>query len=50
VNSVALSGKDKKTLFILARGARDSQGDEVANAAQVYSISMIAQDFKKRAK
>jgi gluconolactonase len=50
VISVAFSGKDKKTLFILARGAKDSQGNEVANAAQVYSISMIAQGFKKRAK
>ena len=50
VISVAFSGHDKKTLFILARGAKDSQGNEVANAAQVYSISMIAQGFKKRAK
>jgi gluconolactonase len=50
VISVAFSGRDKKTLFILARGAKDSQGNEVANAAQVYSISMIAQGFKKRAK
>jgi gluconolactonase len=50
VISVAFSGPDKKTLFILARGARDQQGNEVANAAQVYSIPMIAQGFKKRAK
>jgi sugar lactone lactonase YvrE len=50
VISVAFSGHDKKTLFILARGAKDSLGNEVANAAQVYSISMIAQGFKKRAK
>jgi gluconolactonase len=50
VISVAFSGQDKKTLFILARGARDTQGNEVANAAQVYSIPMIAQGFKKRAK
>jgi sugar lactone lactonase YvrE len=50
VISVAFSGHDKKTLFILARGAKDTQGNEVANAAQVYSISMIAQGFKKRAK
>jgi sugar lactone lactonase YvrE len=50
VISVAFSGRDKTTLFILARGAKDSQGNEVANAAQVYSISMIAQGFKKRAK
>jgi len=50
VISVAFSGHDKKTLFILARGAKDTQGDEVADAAQIYSISMIAQGFKKRAK
>ncbi len=50
VISVAFSGHDKKTLFVLARGAKDSQGSEVANAAQVYSISMIAQGFRKRAK
>ena len=50
VISVAFSGNDKKTLFILARGAKDPQGNEVANAAQVYSIPMIAQGFKKRAK
>jgi gluconolactonase len=50
VISVAFSGPDKKTLFILARGAKDQQGNEVANAAQVYSIPMSAQGFKKRAK
>ena len=50
VISVAFSGRDKRTLFILARGAKDSQGAEVANAAQVYSIPMIAQGFKNRAK
>jgi gluconolactonase len=49
VISVAFAGRDKMTLFILARGAKDPQGNEVANAAQVYSISMIAQGFKKRA-
>lgn len=50
VISAAFSGKDKKTLYILARGARDQQGTQVANAAQVYSIEMVAQGFKKRAK
>ena len=50
VISAAFSGKDKKTLYILARGAKDQAGNEVANAAQVYSIEMIAQGFKKRAK
>jgi gluconolactonase len=50
VISAAFSGKDKKTLYILARGARDQAGNEVSNAAQVYTIQMIAQGFKKRAK
>ncbi len=50
VISVTFSGPDKKSLFVLARGAKDQQGKEVANAAQVYSISMVAQGFKKRAK
>ena len=50
VISAAFSGKDKMTLYILARGARDQAGNEVANAAQVYTIQMIAQGFKKRAK
>jgi sugar lactone lactonase YvrE len=50
VISAAFSGKDKKTLYILARGAKDQAGNEVANAAQVYTIEMIAQGFKKRAK
>jgi sugar lactone lactonase YvrE len=50
VISVAFSGPNKKELYILARGAKDAQGNEVRNAAQVYSISMIAQGFKKRAK
>jgi gluconolactonase len=50
VISAAFSGKDKKTLYVLARGAKDQAGNEVANAAQVYTIDMIAQGFKKRAK
>jgi len=50
VISVAFSGPHKKTLYILAQGAKDAQGKEVDNAAQVYSIPMIAQGFKKRAK
>jgi len=50
VISVAFSGPDKKSLYILARGARMADGTEVANAAQVYSIQMIAQGFKKRLK
>ena len=50
VISTAFGGKDKKTLFILARGAKDANGEEVANAAQVYGIQMIAQGYKGRAK
>ena len=50
VISCAFGGKDKKTLFVLARGATDADGQEVANAAQVWSIPMIAQGYKRRAK
>jgi gluconolactonase len=48
--TVAFGGKDKHTLFVLARGAKDASGNEVANAAQVYAIQMIAQGYKGRAK
>jgi len=50
VISCAFGGKDKKTLFVLARGAQDAEGNDVANAAQVWSIQMIAQGYKERAK
>jgi gluconolactonase len=50
VISCAFGGTEKKTLFILARGAQDAQGHEVANAAQVWRIAMIAQGYKGRAK
>ena len=50
VISCAFGGNDKKTLFVLARGAQDAEGNEVANAAQVWSIQMIAQGHKERAK
>jgi sugar lactone lactonase YvrE len=50
VISVAFGGKDKRTLYVLARGAKDASGAEVANAAQVYSIQMIAQGYRGRAK
>jgi gluconolactonase len=46
----AFSGPDKKTFFVLARGATDAEGNEVANAAQVWSIPMMAQGYKGRAK
>jgi gluconolactonase len=50
VISLALGGTDKRTLFVLARGAIDSDGNEVRNAAQVYSIPMIASGYRGRAK
>src|SRR5712671_1299847 len=50
VITCAFGGKDKKTLYILARGAKDAGGEEVANAAQVWTIQMIAQGYKGRAK
>lgn len=50
VISVSFGGPGKKTLFILARGAEDSDGKQIANAAQVYSIPMIAQGYKGRPK
>ena len=50
VISCAFGGNDKKTLFVLARGAQDAEGNEVANAAQVWSIQTIAQGYKGRAK
>jgi gluconolactonase len=50
VISVAFGGTDKKTLFVLARGAVDADGNQVGNAAQVYSIPMIAQGYRGRAK
>lgn len=50
VISVAFGGQDKRTLFVLARGAKDATGNEVANAAQVYAIPTIAQGYRGRAK
>ena len=50
VISCAFGGTDKKTLFVLARGAQDAEGNEVANAAQVWSIQTIAKGYTRRAK
>jgi gluconolactonase len=50
VITAAFGGKDKKTLFVLARGAVAADGSEVANAAQVWSIPMVAQGYRGRAK
>ncbi|HEX4074377.1 MAG TPA: SMP-30/gluconolactonase/LRE family protein [Candidatus Acidoferrales bacterium] len=48
--SVSFGGPDRKTLFILARGAQDSTSQQIANAAQVYSIQMIAHGPSSRPK
>ncbi|HUA01366.1 MAG TPA: SMP-30/gluconolactonase/LRE family protein [Candidatus Aquilonibacter sp.] len=48
--SVSFGGPDRHTLFILARGAEDSTGQQIANAAQVYSIPMIAGGYSGRPK
>jgi sugar lactone lactonase YvrE len=50
VISAAFGGPGKKTLFVLARGATDANGTQVANAAQVYAIELIAQGYRGRAK
>jgi gluconolactonase len=50
VISLSFGGPNRKTLFVLARGAVDSTGNQIANAAQVYSIQMIAQGYKGRPK
>jgi gluconolactonase len=50
VISVAFGGAGKRTLFVLARGAKDAAGNDVANAAQVYAIPMVAAGYRGRAK
>src|SRR5215510_7966555 len=50
VITAAFGGKDKKMLYILARGAVAADGSEVANAAQVWVIPMLAQGYKGKAK
>jgi gluconolactonase len=50
VISVAFGGREKRTLFVLARGATEANGTEIANAAQVYTIETIARGFAGRAK
>ena len=46
--SVAFAGPDKKTLFIVARGA-EGKGDE-RWARSIYKVSMVAQGYLGRAK
>jgi gluconolactonase len=48
--SVAFSGPEKKTLYVMTQGVKDAHGKEVDNSAHVYAIAMIAQGFKGRAK
>ncbi|HTW23849.1 MAG TPA: SMP-30/gluconolactonase/LRE family protein [Candidatus Baltobacteraceae bacterium] len=48
--SVSFGGPNRQTLFILARGAQDSTGQQIANAAQVYSIQMVAHGYAGRPK
>ena len=50
VISVSFGGANRKTLFVLARGAEAAGGTLIANAAQVYSIPIIAQGYKGRPK
>ena len=50
VISVAIGGREKKTLFILARGATQAEGSDLANAAQVYTMPLLAHGYKGRAK
>ena len=48
--SMSFGGPGRHTLFILARGAEDSTDQQIANAAQVYSIQMIARGPSSRPK
>jgi|KBSMisStandDraft_5_1062788.scaffolds.fasta_scaffold26670_5 gluconolactonase len=57
VISVAFSGADKKTLYVVGSGALGPDGREFVtaegvrnNAKTIYRISMLAQGFKGRAK
>jgi len=46
--SIAFAGPDKKTLYIVGRGA-DGPGDQ-DQARSIYKVQMLAQGFKGRAK
>jgi gluconolactonase len=52
VTSVAFSGPDKKTLFIISRGAKEANGAEStsANARTIYALPMLAQGYLGRPK
>ena len=57
VISVAFSGPDKKTLYVVGSGALDPDGTEHSepigrrnNAKSIFKIPMLAEGFKGRAK
>jgi gluconolactonase len=57
VISVAFSGPDKKTLYVVGSGALDADGKEIAtppgirnNAKTIFKIPMLAQGYRGRAK
>jgi gluconolactonase len=57
VISVAFSGSDKKTLYVVGSGALGADGQEIVtpagvrnNAKSIYKLPMLAQGFKGRAK
>jgi sugar lactone lactonase YvrE len=57
VISVAFSGSDKKTLYVVGSGALDADGKEVVtppgvrnNAKSIFKIPMLTEGFKGRAK
>jgi sugar lactone lactonase YvrE len=57
VISVAFSGPDKKTMYVVGSGALAPDGQEFTtpdgvrnNAKTIYKIAMLAQGYKGRAK
>ena len=52
VTSVAFSGPEKKTLFIITRGSKGADGAEskLPTARTIYAIQMLAQGYLGRAK
>lgn len=49
--SVAFSGQDKKTLYVVCVGALDADGKEMTRqAATIFKIPMVSQGFAGRAK
>lgn len=52
VTSVAFSGPEKKTLFIITRGGKEADGSEstARTARTIYALPMLAQGYLGRAK